>query len=96
MCPRKIWQDVDELAFDENAILLGALACSQVERRNRTDLAWARDSLGDFALIAAGPGEATNVAAACQDGRRKGRYVRSRNIKSCVPQSPVRTRRYSK
>ena len=70
MCSHKIWSDVDELAFHENAILLEALARSQAkqphtERRNHSDLAWARDFLDDFALIAAGPGEASNVAAAC-------------------------------
>lgn len=65
-----VWSGADELAFHENTILLEALARSQPEQPHakksiRPDLAWARDLLDDFALIAAGPGEASNVAAAC-------------------------------
>jgi hypothetical protein len=70
MCSYNVWSDVDELAFHENTILLEALARSQAEQPHtkktiRSDLVWARDFLDDFALIAAGPGEASNVAAAC-------------------------------
>ena len=70
MCSYKVWSNVDELAFYENAILLEAVARSRAEqpatqRGDHSDFIWARDFLDDFALVAAGPGKASNVAAAC-------------------------------
>ena len=68
MCSYKACSDVDELAFHEKAILLEAHDRSQamspfIERGDHSDLIWARDFLDDFALVAAGPGGASNVAA---------------------------------
>jgi hypothetical protein len=74
-----IWKDVDELAFHENNIILELLGRSQgtappklpssgnsvkIERHN-DDLEWVTHLLDDFALVAAGAGGASNVAAAC-------------------------------
>ncbi|KAH6668366.1 hypothetical protein B0J14DRAFT_704039 [Halenospora varia] len=81
MCSYQVWEEVDELAFHENAIFLEACARSQAEeshslrnihQTNHLDLRWARDFLDDFALIAAGPGEASNVAAACLESNQTG------------------------
>ncbi|ERF70417.1 hypothetical protein EPUS_05236 [Endocarpon pusillum Z07020] len=74
-----IWKNLDECAFYENTIILELLDRSQeesptnivkAERRsnpNNTNevTEWFCDFLDDFALIAAGPGGASNVTAAC-------------------------------
>lgn len=74
-----IWKNLDERAFYENTIILELLDRSQeesptnivkAERRsnpNHTNevTEWFCDFLDDFALIAAGPGGASNVTAAC-------------------------------
>lgn len=71
MHSRNIWTNIDELAFYEDAIYLEACARSQdkashgLDDTPRIDHPWARDFLDDFALIAAGPGGASNVTAAC-------------------------------
>jgi len=70
MCSYKVWPNIDELAFYENIILLEALARSQANQlptkiRGRSGLMWARDFIDDFALVAASPGGASNVAVAC-------------------------------
>lgn len=70
----RTWSDIDELAFHENAIALEVLARSQaphlngptsLKKNDVATIAWARHFLDDFALVAAGPGEACNISAAC-------------------------------
>jgi hypothetical protein len=79
MDPYRIWKDVDELAFHENNIILELLGRSQgttplkllssrnpVKHDGQSDgLEWVPHLLDDFALVAAGAGGASNVAAAC-------------------------------
>jgi hypothetical protein len=71
MCSIKVWNKVDELAFHEKAIFLESGSRSQeaefhdIVQTDQLDLPLAGDFLDDFALIAAGPGEASNVTAAC-------------------------------
>ncbi|CZT13562.1 uncharacterized protein RAG0_17055 [Rhynchosporium agropyri] len=74
MYPQNVWRETDELAFHEKALYLEACSRSQKEEsqsqldvdvRNKLDLPSARHFLDDFALIAAGPGGASNVTAAC-------------------------------
>ena len=71
----RVWADIDELRFHENAIFLEACARSQVKEppsrsynQQPSDLysfPWARDFLDYFALIASGSRGASNVSAAC-------------------------------
>lgn len=79
MDPYRIWKDVDELAFHENNIILELLGRSQgtappkllnsrnpVTNDGHSDgLERVPNLLDDFALVAAGAGGASNVAAAC-------------------------------
>ncbi|XMA20277.1 hypothetical protein WAI453_013068, partial [Rhynchosporium graminicola] len=65
---------IDELAFHEKAVFLEACSRSQKEEspsqlninvQNKLDLPSARHFLDSFALVAASPGGAPNVTAAC-------------------------------
>ena len=81
MTPYNIWKDVDKLAFHENGIILEILGRSQgtapsklSSRKNvvesdgdSDDLEWVTHLLDDFALVSAGAGGASNIAAACLD-----------------------------
>lgn len=74
MYSRNVWKDIDELGFHEQAIFLEACSRSQdkepnshinIRQPDKLDLPSASYFLDDFALVAAGPGGASNVTAAC-------------------------------
>src|SRR5271170_5330457 len=90
MEPCKIWNEVDGLSFHENTIILEVLGRSQGLSLTRTtgsrrhargggdndELEWVTHLLDDFALVAAGAGGASNVAASCLEwGQIPGNLV---------------------
>jgi len=101
MCSHNTWDGIDELAFYENTIFLESYARSQVVESHSgsnshqyplLELPWARDFLDDFALIAAGPGEASNVSAACLELSQDGDSMTIRVAKNENFDSPSRQR----
>lgn len=87
----KFRREFGELAFYEKTILLEACARSQMgeshshgntHQATYLDLPWTRDFLDVFALIAAGPGEASNVSAAFLELSQNGDFITIRVAKN--------------
>lgn len=85
-----VWDNIDKVAFCENAILLGMKSRAQEQRcRANEDLTVDHTALegsfypystsgllDDLALVAAGPGGGENVTAACLEVRNNGKEER--------------------